>query len=195
MLNRRTYFIREHVGHFKLTDTYDILDPEQNEHLGYATETTPKWIQYLRLLTKKRNTPISLVVRPLNDERPVLRLERGWTFLRSTVNVFDAQNSKIGYFKSKLFSLGGGFHVYTAADVRVAEVKGNWTGWDFTFVSATGQTIGTVTKKWAGLGKELFTTADNYMISLEDMGSMQAASAALLLAAGLAIDAVFNEQH
>ena len=28
MLSRKTFFIREHVGFLKLSDTYDILDPE-----------------------------------------------------------------------------------------------------------------------------------------------------------------------
>ena len=28
MLSRKTYFIREHVGVFKLSDTYDIIDHE-----------------------------------------------------------------------------------------------------------------------------------------------------------------------
>lgn len=194
MLNRRNYFIREHVSHFKLKDTYDILDPEHNEHLGYATETTPQWILWVRLLTKKRVAPLELEVRALASDAPLLRLSRGWTFLRSTVDVFDAANQKIGYFESKLFSLGGGFHVYTPAGVRVAEIKGNWKGWDFKFLSATGQEIGTVTKKWAGLGQELFTTADNYMISIHDAHDQPEATSALLLAAGLAIDTVFNEQ-
>ena len=38
MLNRKTYFIREHVGLMKLSDTYDILDPETKQQLGIAKE-------------------------------------------------------------------------------------------------------------------------------------------------------------
>jgi hypothetical protein len=50
-----------------------------------------------------------------------------------------------------------------------------------------------VTKKWAGLGKELFTSADNYVISLTDISAGNPGASALLLAAGLAIDIVFKE--
>ncbi len=53
--------------------------------------------------------------------------------------------------------------------------------------------LGVVTKKWAGVGKELFTTADNYMISLSDRAPSGPDHAPLLLAAGLAIDIVFKE--
>ncbi len=36
MLERQSYFIREHVGMLKFSDTYDILDPETQEPLGIA---------------------------------------------------------------------------------------------------------------------------------------------------------------
>lgn len=195
MLNRRTYFIREHAGVFKLKDTYDILDPETQEQIGYATEATPAWAVWLRLLVKKRNLPVTIAVREQPEAAPLFRIERGWTFLRATVHVVDAQEQRIGYFKSKLFTFNGGFYVYNMQNEQVAEVKGSWKSWDFSFVSTAGQEIGVVTKKWAGLGRELFTTADNYLISLHDMGEQQPASAVLLLAAGLAIDTVFNEQQ
>ena len=77
----------------------------------------------------------------------------------------------------------------------MAEVKGNWKGWDFRFLTKNGREIGTVTKKWAGLGKELFSSADNYIISLSDLNGTSPAAGALLLAAGLAIDVVFKEKN
>lgn len=194
MLNRRTFFIREQVGTFKLKDTYDILDPETQEQIGLAHEATPPWAVWLRLLVNKRFLPLAVVVRERADGPALLRIERGWSFLRAKVHVIDAHDAPIGYFKSKLFALGGGFYVFNAQDVQVAEIKGNWKGWDFRFLDGTGHEIGVVTKKWAGLGRELFTTADNYLISIHDAGAAQAASSALLLAAGLAIDTVFNEQ-
>ncbi|GAA4348955.1 phospholipid scramblase-related protein [Hymenobacter saemangeumensis] len=195
MLQRRTYFIREQVGIFKLKDTYDILAPETQELIGQATEATPQWAVYLRLLLHKRHLPMSVVVRETPEAAPVLRIERGWSFMRSKVSVVDAQDVTIGYFKSKLFSFSGGFYVYNTEGVQVAEIKGSWKSWDFKFISDTGQEIGVVTKKWAGFGQELFTTADNYLISINDMGAAQPASSILLLAAGLAIDTVFNEQQ
>ncbi|RSK50938.1 phospholipid scramblase-related protein [Hymenobacter rigui] len=195
MLNRRTYFIREHAGVFKLKDTYDILDPETQQQIGYATEATPSWAVWLRLLIKKQMLPVTIAVREQPESEPVLRIERGWTFLRSKVHIVDAQDQRIGYFKSKLFTLNGGFYVFNTQNEQIAEVKGSWKSWDFKFLAASGQEIGVVTKKWAGLGRELFTTADNYLISINDMGEQQAASSALLLAAGLAIDTVFHERQ
>jgi len=111
------------------------------------------------------------------------------------IRVVAGNKQSLGYFKSKLLSIGGGFNVYDNQDQQVAEVKGNWKGWDFKFVNTNGREIGTVTKKWAGFGKELFTSADNYVISLTDLNGANPAASALLLAAGLAIDIVYNESE
>jgi len=195
MLNRRTYFIREHAGVFKLKNTYDILDPETQQQLGYALETTPRWIMWLRLLSKQHVTPISIELRETPESAAVLRIERGWAFFQSKVFVSDGQGQPHGYFKSKLFSFNGGFGVYSPGGEQVADLKGSWKSWDFKFLSTTGEEVGVVTKQWAGLSQELFTNADNYLVAVEDMGALQAATSALVLAAGLAIDLVYNERR
>lgn len=195
MLDRRTFFIREHVGLMKIKDTYDILDPETQALLGTAKETTPGWILLLRLLLNKSMLPLVVAISANDSDHPVLTMRRGFTLLRSKVWLENANGEKLGYFKSKLFSFGGGFWVYDLNDTKVAEVKGDWKGWNFRFLDDSGKELGLVTKKWGGIGKELFTSADNYLISINDLGKEQAAYGALLLAAGIAIDTVFKERN
>ncbi|HEV2668563.1 MAG TPA: phospholipid scramblase-related protein, partial [Blastocatellia bacterium] len=112
---------------------------------------------------------------------------------RARVTVHDRVGNELGHFKSKFFSIGGGFHVLDAFDKPVADIKGDWKGWNFRFLAADGTELGKVTKKWAGLGKELFTSADNYMIALDENRTFPPEAVALLLAAGLAIDIVYKE--
>jgi uncharacterized protein YxjI len=193
LLQRTMFFVRERVAVLKLVDTFDILDPANGQTIGIAKEEPPGWAKWLRLIIDKRWLPTAANVYEREGEPPVLSIHRGFTFLRSKVRV-SAGGQSLGYFKSKLISLGGGFHVYDNQDQAVAEVKGDWKGWNFRFLSKGGREIGTVTKKWSGLGRELFTSADNYVISITDLGSASSpAAAALLLAAGLAIDIVFKE--
>ncbi len=192
MLDRKTYLVKERVGFLKLVDTYDILDPATGTQLGTATETISGLMKVLRLLINKRLLPTSVEVRSQQGNQLVLAIRRGGVF-RSTVSIHDAGGRPIGGFKSKLFSLGGGFHVIDAKGARVAEVKGDWKGWNFQFLENGGRRLGTVTKKWAGIGKELFTSADNYVIALEAEG-MPPVVASLLLAAGIAIDTVYKEK-
>jgi uncharacterized protein YxjI len=194
LLQRTTFFIKERVAVLKLTDVYDILDPANGQTIGIAKEEPPIWAKWLRLVIKKHLMPTAVNVYEVEGQPPVLSVKRGFTFLRSKLNVVSDGRS-LGYFKSKLLSLGGSFLVYDHSDQQVAEVKGNWKGRDFRFTNKNGREIGTVTKKWAGLGKELFTSADNYVISLTDLNGASPDASALLLAAGLSIDLVYNERQ
>jgi uncharacterized protein YxjI len=194
LLERTTFFIKERVAMLKLTDTFDILDPATGQGIGLAKEEPPTWAKWLRLVVNKSMLPTVVNIYECDGQPPVLSIQRGFTFLRSKVRVVAGHGESLGYFKSKLLSLGGGFYVFDNADQQVAEVKGNWKGWDFRFLSKGGREIGTVTKKWAGLGKELFSSADNYVISITDVAGAGQGASALLLAAGLAIDIVFKEQ-
>lgn len=132
-------------------------------------------------------------MRSNGSDRPILSLHRTPGFLSQSVTVTDGNGKQLGAFKSKAFSLGGRFSLLGPGGARLGEVQGNWKGWDFTFRDAQGKELGKVTKKWAGLGRELFTTADSYLIVLNDNVGSNAALAALLLAAGLAVDLVFKE--
>ena len=194
MLSRKTFFIKERVGFVKLTDTYDIFDPETQEQIGVAKEEPSAWSKYLRLIVDKRLLPTTVNIYENGNPTPLFSIHRPTTFFRSKVRVTGPGAQPFGYFKSKLFSLGGGFYVFDTSDQQVAEVKGDWKGWNFKFLTKEGREIGTVTKKWAGIGKELFTSADNYIVSLTDIPSGNTAASTLLLAAGLAIDIVYKEK-
>ena len=197
MLARKTYFIRERVGFLKLADTYDILDPETQQQLGIAKEKPGALVHILRLLVSRRLLPTKVFVyegaNSDDEARLMFSIRRGVTFFRSKVNILDRGGNVLGWFQSKVFSIGGAFRVFDAAGTEVAMVKGDWKGWNFRFLDKTEKEIGTITKKWAGIGKELFTTADNYIIAMNQ--EAEPAKAILLLAAGLAVDTVYKEKQ
>lgn len=193
LLDRQTFLVRERVGFARLTDTYDIFDPATKQAIGIAKEEPPAWAKWLRLLVNKRLMPTTINVYEAEGRAPALSIQRSFTFLRAKIEVRESGGKPMGYLKSKLFSLGGGFRIYDLQDQEVAELKGDWKGWDFKFLGKDGTQLGRVTKKWAGIGKELFTSADTYVISLEGPAKNRAA-ATLLLAAGLAVDIVLKER-
>jgi hypothetical protein len=69
--------------------------------------------------------------------------------------------------------------------------QGGLEGMELPFLDVSDKEIGTITKKWAGIKKELFTSADNYIISLNQEPNPE--KAMLLLAAGLAVDTIYKE--
>lgn len=195
LLDHNTFFVRERVGFVKLTDAYDILDPQTQQPIGLAKEEPNVWVKWLRLLIQKSLMPTVVRVYETEGQPALFSIHRGVALFRSKVRVEGAGGEQLGYFKSKVFSLGGGFYVFDNADQQIAEVKGDWKGWNFKFLATCGLEIGTVTKKWAGLGRELFTSADNYIISLSPESAGNHAATTLLLAAGIAIDTVFKEKE
>jgi uncharacterized protein YxjI len=187
-----SYLIREHVGMLKLTDTYDIFDAASGQQLAVAKEKKGLLNSIAGLLMNRRNLPTRVDVHEGTDiNGPIaFSITRGFSFLRPTVKVLAGDGSLIGTFKSRLLTLGGKFGVYDASGNEVAMVKGNWVGWDFRFIASNGTELGVVSRKWGGVAKELFTSADNYVVAVHQPDP---AAATLLLAAGLAIDTVYKE--
>jgi uncharacterized protein YxjI len=197
MLNRQSYYIREHVGFLKLSNTYDILDPETQEQIGIAKEKPGTLVQVLRFLIDKRMLPTKVFVYEgtdsENEANLLFSISRGVTLLNSRVNVLDENGQVLGWFKSKFFSLGGAFGVFDAAGHEIALLKGDWKGRNFRFLDSNQNEIGKINQQWAGWTKEMFTSADRYIISLNEQPSP--GKAILLLAAGLAVDTVFKESN
>lgn len=187
------FLVKEQVGMLRTHDIYDIFDPDTQRQVGRAEENISGFKKFLRLIVNKNLMSTSVEVTDADGE-VALSIHKPFAFFRAKVEVRDASGEPLGYFKSKLFSLGGGFWVYDTNDNQVAEVKGDWKGWNFQFVTPDGGQIGQVTKKWAGIGKELFTSADNYMVVIDDDLADQPTAKSLLLAAALAIDIVFKEK-
>jgi len=194
-LNRRQFVVKEHVGMLKLADVFDIYDAESQAKVALARETPGGLIFFLRFLLKKQMLPNEVTVTQNDENGPLLfKIKKPLTLLRSQVWVEDASGRRLGYFKSKLFSFGGGFFVYDPGDQQLAELKGDWKGWNFKFLAGDGKELGLVTKQWGGLAKELFTSADTYAVSIHDGPTATPDMTILMLAAALAVDIVYKEK-
>ncbi|QGJ71931.1 putative metal-dependent RNase [Planctomycetales bacterium 10988] len=193
VLNRNLFFVKERAHLIKTSNQYDVLDPETGEQILQCSEETLGFAtKFLRCTDFKRNTPFDVQIR-LPTGEPILRVTRGVTFFTSHVTVLDENNQKIGGFKQKIFSIGGSFTLSDAADQPICSLKGSWTGWNFRFVTPDGIEFASVTKKWAGVGKELFTSADNYVLKIEANVPPDNVARQLIFAAVMCIDLVLKE--
>ena len=191
-LQRNLYFIKEHTGIFKAANNYDILDPESGEVILECREDNLGALTKLLRFTKyKRMTPFDVQIKT-PDGQPVVRVNRGISIFLSNVSVHDESEQHVGGFKQKFFSIGGAFKVLDASEQELCALKGKWTGWDFRFMRGDEE-LAHVTKKWAGLGKELFTSADNYVLSISDQVAPDDNIRQLILAAVMCIDMVLKE--
>ena len=191
-LTRNQFFVKEHLGIFKAANSYDILDLESQQMLLECREPALGFFTKIIRFTKyKRYTPFYMEVKDAAGQ-PVLSLKRGVSFFRSTVQVFDQNEALVGTFRQRVFSLGGKLDVLNVSDEVICTVEGKWSNFAYRFLR-DGQQIALVTKQWMGLGKELFTTADNYVISIEPAVRADDAIRRMILAAGICIDMVYAE--
>jgi uncharacterized protein YxjI len=192
VINRNLFLVKEHVGMFRAANNFDIYDPATGEKVMECREESLGLLtRIFRFTDYKRMTPFDVQIRAA-DGRPVARVTRGVSFFLSKVEVLDEQDRRIGGFKQKFFSIGGAFHVFDAQDQVLCTLQGKWTGWDFKFMSGEAELAG-VTKKWTGLGKELFTSADNYVLQISDKVPPGSSTRQLILAAVMCIDMVLKE--
>ena len=192
LLKQNLFFIKEHVGMFKAANNFDIYNPDtqelimncREEHLGGFTKL-------LRFTDYKRMTPFHVEIKSVSGEK-ILTVKRGVSIFLSNVEVLDENDHLVGRFKQKFFSIGGKFDVLDTNDNVLCTLKGRWTSWDFKFMQGNDVLAG-VSKKWAGLGKELFTTADNYMLSINETVRKDEPTRILIVAAVMCIDMVLKE--
>ena len=193
MLQLNRILVKERVGLFKLADCYDLFDPDSGRPVGICQEVPPWYSHVLRFVVNKLMLPTMVEVRPDGRTQPLFRIRRGFKLFRSVVQVEDGLGRPLGTLRSKLLSFRLEFAVLDTKGAQIAKVSGDWKGWNFQLTSPSGEVLGTITKKWAGIGKELFTSADNYMIELPGGQADDAKIRTMLLAAALAIDICFKE--
>jgi uncharacterized protein YxjI len=192
-LGKNLYFVKEHVKVFKAANSFDVFDPEthnlilqcREENLGFFTKM-------FRFTEYKRMTPFNMEIKTVTGET-ILTVRRDVSWFLSTVEVLDEQKRLIGRFRQKFFSMGGKFEVLDPNDRILCTLKGSWTSWDFKFVSNDGKEFATVTKKWSGIGKELFTSADNYILQINPQVPADNPLRMLIMAAVMCIDLVLKE--
>ncbi len=192
IFSRNQYFIKEHVGFLKAANQYDVSDLETKEPLLECREPNLSfWTKVFRFSKYKTMTPFEVVISTPQQEK-VLVVKRPFTLFRSYVSVFDEKDNLIGTFRQRFMTIGGKFEILDPSGNPVCILKGKWTSWEFTFLQGETQ-IAKVTKKWAGIGKELFTTADNYALIIENHVSSNDPIRQLIIASVVTIDMVLKE--
>jgi uncharacterized protein YxjI len=168
----------------ELTDEYRIRDEEGND-IGFIGEEGQSALKKAaRLVSDLDQFFTHRLSMHDRDGTKVVELLRPRKFMKSRVEITDGEGRPVGtilqknVLGKKRFALEG-----ASGEILGAINAENWRAWDFAIEDATGAEVGRITKKWAGLLKEGFTTADNYMLGISgpvspDLRLMMLASAA-----------------
>ncbi len=184
LLSRNLLVINQKAKLIELTDEYKVRDEEGND-IGYIREegqsTLKKAVRLLSNVDQFLTHRLSMYDQ---DGTKVVELVRPRKIMKSRVEISAGDGRPVGtivqknVFGKKRFALEG-----TSGETLGAINAENWRAWDFKIEDQTGGEVGRITKKWAGLLKEGFTTADNYVLEISgevspDLRLMMFASAA-----------------
>jgi len=193
LLQKNTFLFKEQLGLFKASNNYDVYDPQTEEIILHCREKNLNPLyKIIRLLIKdlKSMTPFEIEISGL-DGIKIIKVKKKLSLVLPKIEVFDESDKLIGFIKLNLFQLNN-FEVFDYKGNLVSKLKGSLIGWNFKFLKDE-ITIATVTKKWSGIGKELFTSADNYILDINDNVEKTSSLRLLIFGAVICIDMVLKE--
>ena len=184
------YFIDEKVNFFKFENCYQIYD-DKGENIGAIKQKLTGAQKILRLLLSKPMLPFLLEIKN-SDDILQASISRGWTFFMSKITIKDHKGNAIGIIKQKFKLFKPTFKIFNASETLIAEITGDWKAWNFKISDSSNNQIGTISKKWAGAMKEIFTSADKYNVSIDDDYSNME-NKIVILSGAITIDMVLKE--
>lgn len=159
-----TYFIDEKVQFFKFHNHYRVYDKDGLQ-IGAVIQRVSGWHKFLRLFLKKAMFPFLLEIID-NDEKVVASIHRGWTFWMSKITIKNPEGEITGSIKQKFRFFKPTFRIFDGLNNEIGLITGDWKAWNFSIKDNQGNEIGAINKKWAGIAKEVFTTADKYLVTI-----------------------------
>lgn len=149
---------------FETKNRYQVLD-ERDQLLYAAGEVEEGLLQTVARLFLKAKRPFTMALRT-PDNRPALTLKRPWRWFFSRLDVLDGQGRHLGSIQQRFKLFGRLYDVLGPQGQLLATLEGPLLKpWTF-FIRQGGQEQGKIVKRWSGLGKELFTAADNFGLEL-----------------------------
>jgi uncharacterized protein YxjI len=184
LLQLDRFFINQKAKLIELVNEYKIRD-ENGADVGIVRQEGQTLLKKAARFVSSLDPLMThrLAVYDMTGVR-VCEMVRPRTLWRSRVELLDGSGRQMGLIGQKKMFGKIGYSMEDATGRQVAEIRAeNWRAWDFAIVDGQKREIGRITKKWAGVGKELFTTADNYMVEIHpsvtgDLRLMALASAA-----------------
>ncbi len=165
----------------ELTNEYAVHDG-QGRQIGAVVQVGQSTVKKAVRLLSSLDQFLTHRLEVRDARGPVLLLTRPAKFVRSRVVVQRPDGAPIGEIvQANVF---GRIRFDLVADGTVvgAIQAENWRAWDFAITDAAGVEVARIRKKWEGLARTLFTTADRYVVLVhfrlpEPLASMVIASA------------------
>jgi len=152
----------------ELTNEYAIRDTEGNDIGVISQEGQSKMKKLARFVSSLDQFMTHALSVYQADGSKVLEVRRPRKIMKSTVEVADGTGAPLGTIRQKNMIGKISFGLHDTTDQQIGEIRAeNWRAWNFSIVDAAEQEVARITKTWEGLAKTMFTTADDYLLDVE----------------------------
>ncbi|HUR78821.1 MAG TPA: phospholipid scramblase-related protein [Acidimicrobiales bacterium] len=191
ILDASVLVVNQKAKIIELTNEYAIFD-ERGSQIGAVRQVgqgmARKVLRALTSIDQFLTTKLEVID---GEGKTLLQLTRPAKIFKSRVVVADGSGREIGTIvqenmigKIRFGLLAGGRPVGSIN----AE---NWRAWDFNIQDHNGREVARVKKKWEGIVKNVFTTADNYVVNVPS--PLEEPLRSLVVAAALSIDTALKQ--
>jgi len=179
----------EIITGFEARNRYTVMDP-----FGTTLYLAAEWEgSFLTRIIFRSLRPFTIyVINP--DSSRVLILRRTFRFYLHKLDIYDPDGKHLGTIQRQFSILRRIYSVLDNSGLEIFQLFGPILHpWTF-MIRKSGEEIGSITKKWSGLFKEAFTSADNFGVTFPT--ELDVTMKSLLLGAVFLIDFVhFERRH
>lgn len=192
LLQRDVMVISQKAKLIEMTNEYRILDADGAEIGVIRQEGQSKLKKALRLFSDvDQFLTHRLAVYDATGTK-VVEMVRPRKILKSTLQVFDGSGAERGRLVQQNVVGKKRFSLQSASGSELGSIDAeNWRSWDFAIHDGSGAEVGRITKRWAGILREGFTTADHYMLQVS--GAPSPDLRLLMVAAAAGVDTALKQ--
>jgi uncharacterized protein YxjI len=183
----------EIVVDWETRNQYAILDAAGVE-LGVVVERAGGALDALRRGVLRSHRPFQASVFDAAGEA-LLQLSRPFFWLFSELSVDAADGRPLGRVRRRFGLLYKRYDLVDPQGLAFAQLKSPlWRLWTFPVLAGDGREVATISKRWGGVLREVFSDADTYQVDF-GTGPWSDEHRALIMAAAIAIDFDFFENN
>ncbi len=185
---KKKYLVSESVGATRLHESYLIIDPENMTTLAEVIEEATLTQKLAKMFLDKAFLPVKLVMKT-GDGDKLLEISQPASLLRSEFTIRHADGRVLAVLKQKCCCFKPQISVTDGNGQPIGQIEGGWKFRNFAFKDNNGNPLATIRHQYGGLAREMFTTADDYEVTMCADASMSL----ITLASVICIDFIYHE--
>ncbi|WP_299956036.1 phospholipid scramblase-related protein [uncultured Modestobacter sp.] len=192
LLEQPVLVVEQKTKLVELTNEYAVFDGN-GQQLGAVVQVGQSGLRKAFRFVSRYDQFLTHRLEVRDPTGVVLVLTRPAKLMRSRVQVTRPDGSPVGEIVQANVLGRIRFDLVVGGGLVGAVQAENWRAWDFAITDAGGVEVARITKRWEGLARTLFTTADRYVVQVHRRLAEPLAD--LVLAAALTVDTALKQDQ